>query len=71
MRRAALSLGFVELLDGLSLIFEKECQYLPQNTHPECAIQMTHVAEVLRKPYSRELKNNITPLRTKFNPGEQ
>lgn len=66
-----MSLGFIELLDGLALIFERECQCLPQNAHPDCAIQMNHVADVLRKPYSRELKNNITPLRSKYNPGDQ
>lgn len=70
LRRAALSLGFIELLDGLALIFERECQYLPPNAHPECQLQMTHVADLLRKPFSRELKNNIQPIRTKFNPGE-
>lgn len=66
LRRAALSMGFVELLDGLALIFERECTLIPSNLHPDCTIQMGHVAEMLRKPYSRELKNNITPVRTKF-----
>ncbi|XP_011498230.1 PREDICTED: von Willebrand factor A domain-containing protein 9 [Ceratosolen solmsi marchali] len=70
LRRAALSLGFIELLEGLALIFERECTLLPPNLHPDCTIQMGHVAEMLRKPYSRELKNNITPVRTKFTPGE-
>ena len=71
LRRAALSLGFIELLEGLALIFERECRILPPNLHPDCTIQMGHVAEMLRKPYSRELKNNIAPIRTKFTPGEQ
>ncbi|XP_033211888.1 integrator complex subunit 14 isoform X2 [Belonocnema kinseyi] len=69
LRRAALSMGFVELLEGLALIFERECTLLPPNLHPDCTIQMGHVAEMLRKPYSRELKNNITPVRTKFQHG--
>lgn len=71
MRRAALSIGFVELLDGLALIFERECTILPSNLHVDCTIQMGHVAEMLRKPYARELKNNITPVRTKFHQGDQ
>ncbi|XP_043282528.1 integrator complex subunit 14 [Venturia canescens] len=71
LRRAALSMGFVELLEGLASIFERECTLLPPNLHLDCAIQMGHVAEMLRKPYSRELKNNITPVRTKFHPGDQ
>ncbi|XP_015512843.1 integrator complex subunit 14 [Neodiprion pinetum] len=68
LRRAALSMGFVELLDGLASIFERECTLLPANLNPDCTIQMGHVAEMLKKPYSRELKNNITPVRTKFHP---
>lgn len=59
-------MGFVELLDGLAAIFERECALLPANLNPDCMIQMGHVADMLKKPYSRELKNNITPFRTKF-----
>ncbi|XP_015603703.1 integrator complex subunit 14 [Cephus cinctus] len=70
LRRAALSMGFVELLEGLASIFERECTLLPPNLNPDCTIQMGHVAEMLRKPYSRELKNNITPVRTKFHHAE-
>ena len=70
LRRAALSMGFVELLDGLAAIFDRECTQLPPNLHLDCTIQMGHVAEMLRKPYSRELKNNITPVRTKYHQGD-
>ncbi|XP_071439840.1 integrator complex subunit 14 isoform X1 [Hetaerina americana] len=66
VRRAALSFGFIELLDGLAAIFERECTLLPGEAHPDCALQLTHAASILRKPYSRDLKYNITPLRTKF-----
>ncbi|XP_034936169.1 integrator complex subunit 14 [Chelonus insularis] len=71
LRRAALSMGFIELLDGLAAIFERECALLPPNLHVDCTIQMGHVAEMLRKPFFRELKNNITPVRTKFHQGDQ
>ncbi|GLH02323.1 Integrator complex subunit 14 [Gryllus bimaculatus] len=66
LRRAAISFGFIELLDGLAAIFERECTILPGSAHPDCALQLTHAAGVLRKPYSREVKFTISPLRTKF-----
>ena len=66
MRRAAISFGFFELLDCLSAIFEMECTLLPGTAHPDCALQLTNAADVLRKPYSRDVKYNIAPLRTKF-----
>ncbi|XP_069692439.1 integrator complex subunit 14 [Periplaneta americana] len=66
VRRAAISFGFIELLDGLAAIFERECTLLPGAAHPDCALQLTHAAGVLHKPYSRDVKYNITPLRTKF-----
>ncbi|PSN37584.1 von Willebrand factor A domain-containing protein 9 [Blattella germanica] len=66
VRRAAISFGFIELLDGLAAIFERECTLLPGSAHPDCALQLTHAAGVLHKPYSKDVKYNITPLRTKF-----
>jgi hypothetical protein len=66
VRRAAIAFGFIELLDGLAAIFERECTLLPGGAHPDCALQLTHAAGVLHKPYSRDIKYNITPLRTKF-----
>ncbi|XP_063221536.1 integrator complex subunit 14 [Bacillus rossius redtenbacheri] len=70
VRRAAVSFGFVELLDGLAGVLERECTLLPGAAHPDCALQLTHAASVLRKPYSRDVKYNITPLRTKFVSGD-
>lgn len=66
VRRAAISFGFVELLDGLAFIFERECTLLPGSAHPDCALQLTHAAQVLRKFFSRDIKYNITPMKTKF-----
>jgi hypothetical protein len=66
VRRAALSFGFTELLEGLAAIFERECTLLPGAAHPDCALQLTHAAGVLRKPCSRDAQRSITPLRTKF-----
>lgn len=71
MRRAAVSLGFTELLDGLSFIFERECSILPGGTNPDCALQLTHAANELRKPHNRgDLKYNIVPMATQFNSGK-
>lgn len=66
LKRAAISFGFIELLDGLAAIFERECTILPGTAHPDCALQLTHAAGVLRKQYSRDVKFTVTPLRTKF-----
>lgn len=66
LRRAAVSIGFVELLEGLACILERECTLLPPNLNPDCTIQMGHVARLLRKPESMEIRYNIPPARTKF-----
>jgi hypothetical protein len=66
VRRAAISFGFIELLDGLAAIFERECTLLPGAAHPDCALQLTHAAGVLHKHCSRDFSYTITPLRTKF-----
>ncbi|XP_075216602.1 integrator complex subunit 14 isoform X2 [Lycorma delicatula] len=70
VRRAAISLGFMSLLDGLAAILERECTLLPGGAHPDCALQLTHAAGVLRKPYSRDPKYNVLPMRTKFTDGD-
>ncbi|KAG8287220.1 snRNA metabolic process [Homalodisca vitripennis] len=70
VRRAAISLGFISLLDGLAAILERECTLLPGGAHPDCALQLTHAANVLRKPYSRDPKYNVLPMRTRFQEGD-
>lgn len=66
LRRAAISFGFVELLDGVADIFERECTMLPGTAHPDCALQLTHSAGILRRPIARDAKYVIPPMRTKF-----
>ena len=61
IRRAALSFGFIELLEGLSVIFEREIATLPSNSNPDCAIQLKHAANELRKSSNRDLKTLIQP----------
>jgi hypothetical protein len=38
--------GFYELLEGVAQICERECGLLPANVSPDCAIQLTYVAQV-------------------------
>jgi hypothetical protein len=40
------SIGFYELLEGVAQICERECGLLPANVSPDCAIQLTYVAQV-------------------------
>ncbi|XP_059614765.1 integrator complex subunit 14 [Phlebotomus argentipes] len=68
IRRAALSLGFVELLEGLACIFEREIPTLPPNASPDCAMQLKHAAMELKKfNLSRDMKHSIVPYPTKYN----
>lgn len=70
VRRAAITFGFVELLDGLAFIFERECTLLPSSADPDCALQLKHAAQILRRSFSkdRDIKSNITPNKSKFLP---
>lgn len=67
IRRAALSIGFIELMEILASIFEKELIALPSTTNPECSLQLKHSALELRKTASRDLKNSINPLTSDLN----
>ncbi|XP_053672259.1 integrator complex subunit 14 [Anopheles nili] len=67
IRRAALSLGFVELLEGLAHIFEREIGTLPLSASPDCSMQLNHAAMELRKPVNRDMKSMIHALPTQYN----
>ncbi|KAH8293116.1 hypothetical protein KR044_005417 [Drosophila immigrans] len=64
IRRAALALGFVELLEALALLLEKECAQLTLNgsVSGECTLQLQHAATELRKTSNRDIKSTIVPL---------
>ncbi|KAH8376668.1 hypothetical protein KR093_000728 [Drosophila rubida] len=64
IRRAALALGFVELLEALALLLEKECAQLTMNgsVSSECTLQLQHAATELRKTSNRDIKSTIVPL---------
>lgn len=66
LRRAALSLGFHELLEGMATILERECTLLPGSAHPDAALQLTHASSFLRGPGCRDYSASLLPLRTKF-----
>ena len=70
LRKAAVCLGFYELLGGLAQICERECSLLPANVSPDCAIQLTHVSQMLRSQECYNPKQNILPKLTHFNNGK-
>ncbi|XP_064474266.1 integrator complex subunit 14-like [Ornithodoros turicata] len=70
LRRAALSLGFHELLEGMATILERECTLLPGSAHPDAALQLTHASSFLRGPACSDYSVPLVPLRTKFTTNE-
>lgn len=70
LKKAAVCLGFYELLDGVAQICERECGLLPANVSPDCAIQLTYVAQVLRSQDCYSSKQIIQPKLTHFNQGK-
>ncbi|CAH0550975.1 unnamed protein product [Brassicogethes aeneus] len=66
LRKAAISLGFLDLLNGLAAIFEQEMLQLPGSAHPDCALQLQHAAEVLRKTQNMDIKYTVMPLQTNY-----
>ena len=61
---------FYELLEGVAQICERECGLLPANVSPDCAIQLTYVASVLRSPECYNVKHVVSPKLTHFNQGK-
>ncbi|ALC38028.1 CG4785 [Drosophila busckii] len=69
IRRAALALGFVELLEALAMLLEKECAQMSMNgLNNECTIQLQHAATELRKTSNRDIKSTIVPLQKPGHP---
>ncbi|XP_033113351.1 integrator complex subunit 14-like, partial [Anneissia japonica] len=66
LRKAALSFGMIELLQGLSRIMDRECQMLPGTAHPDAALQLTHASKALRMAIDRGISYEIVPLSTNF-----
>lgn len=63
LRRAAISLGFSELLTCVGSALERECASLPTNAPPECALQLAHAAAELRDPRTAlDIRHTLQPL---------
>ncbi|CAB3385064.1 Hypothetical predicted protein, partial [Cloeon dipterum] len=66
VRKAALVFGFIDLLFRLAEILDRECHSLPGSAHPDCALQLTHSAAILRNRSCLDVNYTIQPMRTKF-----
>ncbi|XP_061163483.1 integrator complex subunit 14-like [Saccostrea echinata] len=67
LRRAALSFGFLDLLEAMASMLDRECTMLPGSAHPDAALQLTHAANALRSESATDIAQMILPLRTNFN----
>jgi len=70
LKRAAVCLGFYELLEGVAQICERECSLLPATVSPDCSIQLTYVAQVLRSRECYNVNHQVMPKLTHFNQGK-
>jgi len=69
-RRAALSFGFLELLEAMAVMLERECCLLPGTAHPNAAFQLEHAYTQLRDPNrALDFTYTIQPLQTNFAAG--
>jgi len=69
-RRAALSFGFLDLLEALAVMLERECCLLPGTAHPNAAFQLEHAYTQLRDPHrALDYSHTIHPLHSNFAPG--
>lgn len=66
LKKAALCIGFHELLEGVASIFERECSTLPGSAHPDCTMQLAHAASELRSIKALSLDYTISPMSTKY-----
>ena len=58
--------GFLELLEGLANVLEKESVMLPSSAHPDASIQLQHAYQSLRNHDKKDARQNIVPLKTAF-----
>ncbi|KAI8429932.1 hypothetical protein MSG28_000401 [Choristoneura fumiferana] len=67
VRRAAISLGFSELVACVGAALERECAALPASAPPECSLQLAHAAAALRDPRTAlDVKHTLQPLGPNF-----
>lgn len=63
LKRAALCIGYTELLEGMASTLEKESSLLPATANPECAVQLAHAARELRSKRVLDVAYAIEPAR--------
>ncbi|KAK2143093.1 hypothetical protein LSH36_878g01004 [Paralvinella palmiformis] len=66
LRRAALAYGFHDLMSAVAQLLQRECTMLPGNAHPDAALQLTHASNSLKNDKSKDVIQNILPLKTNF-----
>lgn len=66
LRRAALSFGMQDFLEGISQLLERECTLLPGSAHVDAALQLTHAAKLVKNSVYKEYDYTIAPLSTNF-----
>ncbi|XP_059049229.1 integrator complex subunit 14 isoform X2 [Achroia grisella] len=67
LRRAAISLGFSELLTCVSNALERERTALPSSAPQECSLQLAHAAAALRDSRTAlDIKHVLQPLAANF-----
>lgn len=66
--KAALAMGFLELLEGMACLFEREMTQMPHASNADCTIQLQHTLTELRKLAKGDGKIPIVAYPSKFNP---
>lgn len=69
IRKAAMALGMMDLLQGLSEMLERECTLLPGTAHPDAALQLTHAARMITLSFDKDYNYNISAMTTNFTSG--
>ncbi len=64
VRKAALSFGFYELLEGVAQMLQREMANATNMTNQEMMIQLNHCVFCLRSPEFREYRKDIQPFAT-------
>lgn len=65
--KAALAMGFLELLEGMANLFEREMSQMPHASNADCTLQLRHTFTELRKLAKGEGKIPIVAYPSKFN----
>lgn len=64
-RKAAITIGFTSILQGMSAILERECALLPSNAHSDAIKILEHAVLILKSPCDLEAINTPINMPTK------